>query len=313
MIKEGRQVVLIVDDSVLICEQIKAAMKEENVFTCEAHNGQEALEMMEQYHPDVVLLDVVLPDTDGYELFDRLKEIDKNDASIIFLTSKANDEDVVRGFAMGAYDYIKKPFVKGEFLSRVRAHLQIKKKKDELNRQNKELRSNMAKLNYMAFRDGLTGLYNRRYVVDDLVEDIQHHDREDTKNVIILADIDDFKKINDTYGHDAGDRTLVCIANLLEVICRRHRVVRWGGEEFLVVLFAVTKEEAEKISEQIRREIEEFTVYNNNSEFSCTVTLGLHVYQADRGVEENIKCADEALYQGKRDGKNRYVWYREKE
>lgn len=312
MIKEGRQVLLIVDDSVLICEQIKTAMKEENVFVCEAHTGQEASEMMERYHPDVVLLDVVLPDTDGYELFGRLKELDKNDASIIFLTSKANDEDVVKGFAMGAYDYIKKPFVKGELLSRVRAHLQIKKKKDELNRQNKELRSSMAKLNYMAFRDGLTGLYNRRYVVDDMVEDINHHNREDTKNVVILADIDDFKNINDTYGHDAGDRTLVCIANLLEVICRRHRVIRWGGEEFLVVLFAVTEEEAWGISEQIRKDVEEFTVFHNNSEFSCTLTLGLHVYDTNLGVDENIKCADQALYQGKRNGKNQSVWYEEK-
>lgn len=312
MIKEGRQVLLIVDDSVLICEQIKAAMKEANVFICEAHDGQEAVEMMGQYHPDVILLDVVLPDTDGYELFGRLRELDKNDASIIFLTSKANDEDVVKGFAMGAYDYIKKPFVKGELASRVRAHLQIKKKKDELNRQNKELRSNMAKLNYMAFRDGLTGLYNRRYVVDDLVDDIQHYNRQDTKNIIILADIDDFKNINDTYGHDAGDRTLVCIANLLEVICRRHRVIRWGGEEFLIVLFAVTEEEAERISEQIRSEIEEFIIFHNNTEFSCTLTLGLHVYDTEKSVEENIKCADQALYYGKRNGKNQSVWYNEK-
>ena len=311
MIKEGRQVLLIVDDSVLICEQIKTAMKEEKVFVCEAHTGQEASEMMERYHPDVVLLDVVLPDADGYELFGRLKELDKNDASIIFLTSKANDEDVVKGFAMGAYDYIKKPFVKGELLSRVHTHLQIKKKKDELNRQNKELRSSMAKLNYMAFRDGLTGLYNRRYVVDDMVEDINHHNREDTKNVVILADIDDFKNINDTYGHDAVDRTLVCIANLLEVICRRHRVIRWGGEEFLVVLFAVTEEEAWGISEQIRKEVEEFTVFHNNSEFSCTLTLGLHVYDTRMGVDENIKCANQALYQGKRNGKNQSVWYEE--
>ena len=111
-------------------------------------------------------------------------------------------------------------------MSRVRAHLQLKQQKDELNRQNRELRSNMEKLNYMAFRDGLTGLYNRRYVVGDLVDDIKDHNREQTQNVLILADIDDFKKINDTYGHDAGDMALVCIANILEEAAAN---IRWSA------------------------------------------------------------------------------------
>ncbi len=103
------------------------------------------------------MLDVVLPDADGYELFHRLRERDQNDAVILFLTSKATDEDVVKGFTMGACDYIKKPFVPAELKSRVLAHLQMKRQKDELNQQNKELRTNMEKLNYMAFRDGLDG------------------------------------------------------------------------------------------------------------------------------------------------------------
>ena len=148
-------IVLIVDDSLLICEQIKASLKEENIFITEAHTGEEAEAMVKQYQPDLILLDVVLPDADGYTLFDRLKAVDQNGASILFLTSKDKDDDVVKGFSKGACDYIKKPFVRGELLSRVRAHLQLKQQKDELNRQNRELRSNMEKLNYMAFRDGL--------------------------------------------------------------------------------------------------------------------------------------------------------------
>ena len=217
MATQNKQIVLTVDDSLLICNQIKTALKEEDIILMEAHTGQEAIEMTRQNHPDLILLDVVLPDADGYDLCRKLKQENQMDAVIIFLTSKDKDEDVIKGFSMGACDYIKKPFAKGELQSRVRAHLLIKQQKDELNRQNKELQNDMEKLNYMAFRDGLTGLYNRRYVVGDLLEDMRDV-QQSRKNVFILADIDDFKKINDTYGHEAGDMALVCIANILESV-----------------------------------------------------------------------------------------------
>ena len=126
---------------------------------------------------------------------------------------------------------------------------------------------------------------------------------------LILADIDDFKKVNDTYGHEAGDRALVCIAHILEGHCRKHKVVRWGGEEFLIVLLNVTRNEAFEISEQIRREVQNFPIFYNGIEFRCTLTLGLHAYQDQEGIEESIDRADKALYRGKRNGKNRSVWY----
>ena len=304
------RIVLVMDDSMLICKQIISALKDRGPLVYEAHNGDEALEMVRQYQPDLILLDVVLPDTDGYELFNKLKAAGQENAVIIFLTSKDTDEDVMRGFSMGAGDYIKKPFGKAELQSRVAAHLKAKEMKDELKRQNKELRSDMEKLNYMAFRDGLTGLYNRRYVVGDLLEDIRGFQQgEQTCNVMILADIDDFKKVNDTYGHEAGDRALVCIAHILEGHCRKHKVVRWGGEEFLIVLLNVTRNEAFEISEQIRREVQNFPIFYNGIEFRCTLTLGLHAYQDQEGIEESIDRADKALYRGKRSGKNRSVWY----
>ena len=305
----NKRTVLAVDDSLMICQQIEAALKNEDLDIHIAHNGRDALALMEQCQPDLILLDVVLPDTDGYELFGRLKEVDQNNATIIFLTSKDKDEDVIKGFGVGAYDYIKKPFVHAELQSRVNIHLQLKQQKDELNAQNQELRTSMEKLNYMAFRDGLTGLYNRRYVIGDLSDDIKDHSAEEKKNVLILADIDDFKKVNDTYGHEAGDMTLVCIANIFEAICRKYKVIRWGGEEFLIVLFDVTADEAYRLSEQIRTDVEHFKIVHEDQEFFCTVTLGLQVYQEEEGIEENINCADKALYYGKRNGKNRSVWY----
>lgn len=267
--------------------------------------------MAMQYQPDLILLDVVLPDIEGYELIGKLKEVGQNEAAVLFLTSKDRDEDVVKGFSMGACDYIKKPFATAELRSRVHAHLEMKKQKDILNRQNKELLTNMEKLNFMAFRDGLTGLYNRRYVVGNLMEDMRDHNAEKATEVLIMADIDDFKKINDTYGHDAGDAALVCIANILEEQCRDHRVIRWGGEEFLIVLFAVTEEEAFEISERIRREVEAFRIYHPDGESSCTLTMGLHTYKEPDRIEDSVNCADKALYYGKRNGKNCSVWYKD--
>lgn len=309
MITQNKPIVLIVDDSLLICNQIKSALKDEEIVLLEAHTGQEAMEMTRQNHPDMLLLDVVLPDADGYELCGRLKQENQMDAVIIFLTSKDRDEDVIKGFSMGACDYIKKPFAKGELQSRVHAHLLIKKQKDELNRKNQELQDNMEKLNYMAFRDGLTGLYNRRYVIGDLLEDIRDNGLAERKNVFILADIDDFKKINDTYGHEAGDSALVYIANIMESVCRRFKVVRWGGEEFLVILLDVTEQEAMAISERVRTEVEQFVIPYGDGEFGCTLTLGLHWFQEQEGIEEGINKADKALYYGKRNGKNQSVWY----
>lgn len=310
MDKKDREVVLVVDDSLLICRQVRTALEErEEIFVCEAHDGQQALEMVKQYQPDLILLDVILPDIEGYDLCSELKEEDSNNAVVIFLTAKDGEEDVQRGFTEGAIDYIKKPFVLSELRMRVLTHLSQKRQKDELDRMNKELTNAMKKLNTLAFRDGLTGLYNRRYVIGDLVDDIKGKEGEDRKNVLILADIDDFKRINDTYGHEAGDQALVCIANILEAICRKHKVVRWGGEEFLMILFGVTESEAYGISENIRQEVEKFEIFHSEGSFNCTLTLGLHNYQEAEGIEESINRADKALYYGKRNGKNQSVWF----
>ncbi len=307
---ENRQIVLAVDDSLMICAQIEAALKKEDISLYMAHDGKTALDMVNRYQPDLILLDVVLPDTNGYQLFEELKKAGPEQMIIMFLTARDGEEDVVRGLTVGACDYIKKPFAKEELRLLVNARLRMKKQTDELHRKNRELENDMEKLNTMAVRDGLTGLFNRRYVIGDLVDDIKNCSAESKKEtVLIMADIDDFKKVNDTYGHDAGDMALVCVSHILEEICSEHKVVRWGGEEFMVVLFDVSRSEAFEISERIRREVEDFTMYYGDSQFKCTLTLGLHVYREEQGIEENSRCVDTALYRGKRSGKNCSIWY----
>lgn len=307
MDKDGKRTILAVDDSLLICQQIETALRgEKSVVVHTSHTGREALDMMKRCEPDLILLDIILPDMEGYELFERIKELDHNNASIVFITSKDSETDVIRGFSMGACDYIKKPFRPEEMKSRVLAHLDTKKQKDELKLLNEELRATMERLNSMVFRDELTGLYNRHYVVEKLENELRESARRDA---LIMVDVDDFKQINDTYGHEAGDTVLVCIASIMESICRKHKVVRWGGEEFLIVLLDADRAEAMRIAERIRGEIREFPFSHHDVTFFCTVTLGVSEYRKGESLRQNVEDTDRALYRGKRGGKNCCIFY----
>ena len=302
----GRQKILAVDDSLLICQQIEKVLKNEEYTVYKSHSAKETLELLEEVDPDLILLDVILPDMEGYELFEKIKEKDKNHAPVIFITSKDSEQDVIRGFELGACDYIKKPFRPEELKSRVKAHLEDKRERDELKILNETLKANMQILNRVAYRDELTGLYNRRFVVEKLAQDLMEPNRQDA---LVMIDVDDFKHVNDCYGHDAGDMVLVCISNIMESVCRRHKVVRWGGEEFLIILMAVTKQECFEVREEIRKEIQAFPFLQGNTTFYCTVTLGISLYDKEQSFKMNMTHADMALYRGKKTGKNRTVWY----
>ena len=302
----GRQKILAVDDSLLICQQIEKVLKNEEYTVYKSHSAKETLELLEEVNPDLILLDVILPDMEGYELFEKIKEKDKNHAPVIFITSKDSEQDVIRGFELGACDYIKKPFRPEELKSRVKAHLEDKRERDELKILNETLKANMQILNRVAYRDELTGLYNRRFVVEKLAQYLMEPDRQDA---LVMIDVDDFKHVNDCYGHDAGDMVLVCISNIMESVCRRHKVVRWGGEEFLIILMAVTKQECYEVCEEIRKEIQAFPFLQGNTTFYCTVTLGISLYDKEQSFKMNMTHADMALYRGKKTGKNRTVWY----
>ena len=302
----GRQKILAVDDSLLICQQIEKVLKNEEYTVYKSHSAKETMELLEEVDPDLILLDVILPDMEGYELFEKIKEKDKNHAPVIFITSKDSEQDVIRGFELGACDYIKKPFRPEELKSRVKAHLEDKRERDELKILNETLKANMQILNRVAYRDELTGLYNRRFVVEKLAQDLMEPNRQDA---LVMIDVDDFKHVNDCYGHDAGDMVLVCISNIMESVCRRHKVIRWGGEEFLIILMAVTKQECYEVCEEIRKEIQAFPFLQGNTTFYCTVTLGISLYDKEQSFKMNMTHADMALYRGKKTGKNRTVWY----
>ena len=303
---KGKQTILAVDDSLLICKQIEKVLSSDELTVYTSHTAQDALKMLEEKNPDLILLDVILPDMEGYELFQKIKQIDKSQTPVIFITSKDSEQDVIRGFSLGACDYVKKPFLPEELRSRVKAHLHEKREKDELRCMNQNLLANMEKLNRAALRDELTGLYNRRFVVESLSQDLMEAGRQDA---LVMVDVDNFKKVNDTYGHSTGDMVLICIANIMESICSRHKVVRWGGEEFLLVLMGVTEDEVLRICESIRREVSAFMFRSGDCTFFCTITLGVAMYDKRKKFDENVTHADMALYRGKTTGKDRVVCY----
>lgn len=305
MEKNSKPTVLVVDDSLMICQQIETALKNEDMCVCVARSGQEALDMISRHMPDLILLDIILPDMEGYELLEKIRALDRNNASIVFITSKDGEQDVIRGFSMGACDYIKKPFRQEEMKSRVLAHLQTKRQRDELKKMNDDLRADMERLNNIVFRDELTGLYNRHYVAEKIETEFVESTGQDA---LIMVDVDNFKHINDSYGHDAGDTVLVCISSIMESICWRHRATRWGGEEFLIVLRDVTQEETMSLAEEIRNEIAEFPITYGEVTFFCTVTLGVCGYDNRISFKQNVDRADQALYRGKNSGKNCSIW-----
>lgn len=299
--------ILIIDDSTYICCQVEQIFKnEEKIELKQANSGKEALACITSFQPDLVLLDVILPDIEGYELYHHIKELDHNHAAIIFLTSKDQDDDMIKGLSLGACDYIKKPFSNAVLKSRVFVHLKEKQAKDELRLMNESMEANMKKLNVIAYRDALTGLYNRRYVHEQLMQDLL---KKNTSMVLLMCDIDDFKHINDYYGHEMGDVVLIGIANIMESCHPDLHVTRWGGEEFLLILTGKTKEEAFNISELVRRNIESFTFTCKQVPFHCTVSIGLSIYDEKLGFKENLDHADQALYVGKRSGKNCSIWF----
>ena len=303
---KSKQRILAIDDSLLICQQIEKVLKSDELEIHKAYTAKAALEKLGEMQPDLILLDVILPDMEGYELFNKIREQEQNQTPVIFITSMDSEQDIIKGFSLGACDYIKKPFLPEELRSRVKAHLHDKREKDELRSMNETLRANMEKLNRAVFRDELTSLYNRRFVVERLAQDLGEEGREDA---LVMVDVDNFKRINDTYGHSVGDMVLVGIANIMESICRRHKVVRWGGEEFLLILMAVTKREVLEICEEIRKEISDFPFMCQDADFTCTVTLGVEMYDKQISFEDNVIRADKALYRGKTSGKNQVVMY----
>ncbi len=178
---------------------------------------------------------------------------------------------------------------------------------ERLRADNAALKQQLDVMRALAFRDQLTGLFSRHYLTDYLEQEIERMSGE-ANIVLALCDIDDFKLINDVRGHQAGDIAIVCIADILDDLSGNHPVIRWGGEELLLVLFSTPDHEALRLCNQMREEVASYPISDDLGDFSCTLTFGLSAYDPELTFGENFASADRALYHGKETGKNRCVF-----
>lgn len=292
----NKPVIMIVDDEIANIETMGAVL-DDDYEVCFSRSGEDALRVVRLAAPDLILLDIVMPGMDGYEVCRRLKDDPSlSDIPVIFTTGLLKTEDEVRGFAAGAIDYVTKPIQPVALRSRVGNHVELKRMRDQLAD--------------FAMTDVLTGLSNRRLMEKLLQTEVQRLRREDEWLSFIMIDIDFFKQFNDLYGHLEGDQCLRMVASVLCDAVRRNDDVclRYGGEEFACILPRTDHDAALEIAEGIRRRVEELGVPNRGSQVSPFVTVSVGVASGrpapERAIELWISTADAMLYQAKRSGRN---------
>ena len=290
--------VLVVDDSRIFRTQMQTML--ENLFfhVISVAHGEEAIGML-QSQPDIslVLTDYNMPVMDGLELTKEIrKTYTKNELCIIALSSNEEEEVTALFLKHGANDFMKKPFSKEEFYCRVNNSI--------------EALENIQMITNYANRDYLTGLYNRRYFFDTMNEYIDKIRDSGERFAIGMIDIDHFKKVNDTYGHDVGDKVITALADILRSSTNPHDVVaRFGGEEFCVVLKNINRHSAQEIFERIRKEVENFSFHlEDNRSVTFTISIGAMLFNEEESLEENLNEADMLLYKAKNGGRNQVVF-----
>jgi len=260
-----------------------------------ALNGEMALDLIPILKPDLILLDIMMPEMDGYEVCRRLKkDEDLKNIPVIFITAKGETEDVLEGFGVGAVDFIMKPFKLEEVYARVKTHL--------------TLSAALKKLTLDSETDPLTGLFNRRTFLQKIENEAMRFKRTKKTFSILFGDIDFFKKINDTYGHSAGDDVLINISRLLIAEKREiDQVARWGGEEFLILLPETDLRGAVQLSNKIRELVSAKPIIYEEQEIPVTMSFGVSQYNGDSDIEKTIDLADQRLYLAKKSGRNKVV------
>ncbi|MET0249933.1 MAG: diguanylate cyclase [Sphingobium sp.] len=289
--------ILIVDDEISNIEIINAVL-EDDYDVCFATSGEQALDVARAAQPDLVLLDVLMPGMDGFEVCRRLKaDIQLADIPVIFTTGLGDTEDEMRGLSLGAIDYVTKPIQPAILRARVGNHVELKRLRDQLAE--------------MAVTDALTGLSNRRHLERALQTETARLARTGDWLSVILLDIDFFKQFNDTYGHPAGDRCITMVAAALTRAVKRagDLSARYGGEEFACVLPHTNAHDAELVAQEIMLQIQSLNIPHERSQISPFITASVGVASArcaagmpkERWIEE----ADAQLYASKREGRNR--------
>lgn len=327
MINKNKMDILIVDDrpeNLLVLESI---LEDLELNIIKATSGNEALGLMLEYDFALVLLDVQMPEMNGFEVAELMRGSEKtSQVPIIFVTAiSKNQECMFKGYEVGAVDYLFKPIEPIILKSKVKVFIELQKQKQELKKQaamlqqkvNELLRLQEAnwKLERLSTIDELTGISNRRSFEDFIEIEWKRALRQSSLLSLIMIDIDHFKEFNDNYGHLAGDNCLKKVAKAIGAAVNRpiDFVARYGGEEFVVVLPSTDRENAYLAAERIRKEVEGLATEHAYSSAAPYITISLGVAtivpKDDNSIKELINSADKALFQAKYKGRNRVAVY----
>lgn len=287
--------VLLVDDTPTNLDILVDQLTQEDIDVRVALSGEEGVHLARQLRPDLILLDVMMPGLDGYQVCSLLKQDPELlDIPVVFLTAKDGETEVEQGFNLGGVDYIHKPFSLPILKARVRSHLALKRKADLLEA--------------LACTDGLTQIANRRQFDLCLQQEWDRSERNQQTLSAILLDVDFFKQYNDHNGHGAGDQCLQAIALALSAQLQRagDLVARYGGEEFVVLLPDTNFEGALKVAEKLRIAVENLAIPTQpQAKDRVTMSLGVATTSGAQSPSELLSEADRQLYIAKQQGRNR--------
>ena len=305
--------ILVIDDAASIRHVLKFKLEkiDEIKTVLLAADGREGVKLLRETPVDLVLCDLVMPEIDGFGvLAERNRIVSLEDVPVIMLTGQDAVDDKVRALSAGASDYLTKPFDDAELIARVRLHLKTRLLQGELRAKNAELESLNRKLEELNRTDPLTGAANRRSLSESLEREYLRALRYERPLSLMMIDVDHFKRVNDTYGHQAGDAVLVTIASSLLCSLRKQDVIgRYGGEEFAVILPETAKQNAMVVAERFRNVVASAETDIGSSRLSVTVSIGVAALSDEEAsnTEALVRAADRALYRAKQEGRNRVM------
>ena len=325
MIRPEEIHILIVDDTPANLALAKQILQREGYQVNTAQGGEQAVDIAFKGGIDLILLDVMMPVVNGYDVMTRLQtDSQARKIPVIFVTAKAETDDVILGLEMGAKDYITKPLTAALLKLRVRnlleltqANRQLQKVVSDLTREiilrtevEIDLRAKKHLLQQAAMLDGLTQIANRRHLDERMDQTWRHMKRIGGSLALIMCDIDYFKNFNDTYGHQAGDVCLQKVAKVLAQAARRpvDLAARFGGEEFVILLPETSAEGALHIAQEIKASLANLAIEHSASKVNPFVTLSMGIFALvpDEGHSPKtlVEMADKALYMAKNNGRN---------
>lgn len=282
--------------------QVTRVLRDHGLRVETVEDGQQALERVRRGGVDLLVLDIIMPKLSGIECCRIVKSMSSEQfLPVILLTSKTDIDSRVEGLRIGADDYVGKPFDDRELLARVDNILRIKAAHDEVLESKKRLER-------LAILDDLTGVYNYRYLHTRLAEEFKRAQRYRYPLACAMIDIDHFKQVNDTHGHDVGDVVLAEVAQRVGDAVREVDVVaRYGGEEFLLVCPNTHFAGAVSVAERVWRAVGQRPISAGERRHRVTISVGVSLYPSRdiKSKDQLLKAADEALYQAKREGRDR--------